>query len=577
MKKIVFALAAGCLSTCFAALPAPQSAAEARDALMRARHAAQSLGGAQASPDQLRQAAQELEALRAQLDQQPWRDLGAAEPALYAERLNIAIPLAQMYARLGQREQALQTLESAPRVALMPALAQLDKDPALASLRDEPRFKAVLEKFRRGAFAARDGLASPYAPTLPLEQRVAGLSLFWSEARHNFANPDLARGLDWDAVYLDYLRKVQKAKSTEEYYAILMRLAPLLQDGHTNIYPPDQLLERFYAIPPLTTTLIEGQVVVEKLFDPQLKNKIAIGDQLVAIDGVATKVYAEKNVRPLASASTPQDSDARTYGYMLLAGDKAKPVALTLRNSAGKHYTVTLKRGARHQADEPRFPFRMLPSGVAYLRIDEFESDQGPKAFEQVLPQIRQAKGLILDLRTNGGGDSDYGAQILSWLVDQPIKPASSRVRYEDQNFRAHSSDYVSWRVLPGDPAPPVRPDDQLYKGPVALLIGPRTYSAAEDFSVMFVQARRGVLVGEATGGSTGQPLFMQLPGGGAARICIKRDYFNDGSDFVGSGIQPDVLVRPTIASLREGSDPALARAEALLSASGQTSVPRKE
>lgn len=544
---------------------------------MAARQAAQSLGGAQASPEQLRQAVQQLEALRVQLDQQPWRDFGTAEPALYGERLNIAIPLVQMYARLGQREQALRALESTPRVALIPALSQLDKDPALASIKDDPRFKAVMGKMGRGAIAGRNGLASPYAPTLPLEQRVAGLSLFWSEARHNFANPDLARGLDWDAVYLDYLRKVQKANSTEEYYAILMRLAPLLQDGHTNIYAPEQLADRFYARPPLRTALIEGQVVVEKLLDPRLQDKIGIGDQLLAIDGVDTKAYAEKNVRPLASASTPQDSDARTYSYMLLAGDKAKPVKLTLRNGAGKDYTVTLRRGEKFPSTEPRFPFRMLPSGVAYLRIDEFDSDQGPKAFEQMLPQIRQAKGLILDLRINGGGDSDHGARILSWLVDQPIKPATSRVRYEDQEFRAHSGDYVSWRVLPGDPAPPVRPDDQLYKGPVALLIGPRTYSAAEDFSVMFVQAKRGLLVGEATGGSTGQPLFMQLPGGGAGRICIKRDSFNDGSDFVGSGIQPDVLVRPTLASLRDGSDPALARAEALLSAPGQISAIRKE
>ena len=570
MRKVVFALASVFLSSCLAAPPTPQSAAEARASIMSARHTAQRLAGAKAAPEQLRQAAQQLEELRALLDQQPWRDMGAAESALYAERLNIAIPLVQIYARLGEREKALSVLESTPRVALIPALAQLEQDPALASIKDDARFKAVLQKFRAGAIASRDGLASPYAASLSLEQRVAGLSLFWSEARHNFANPDLMPALNWDAVYLDYLGKVAQAKSTEEYYAILMRLAPLLHDGHTNIYPPRELMDRFYARPPLSTALVEDRVVVQKLFGSELKGRIALGDELLAIDGVETRAYAEKNIRPLASASTPQDSDVRTYSYMLLSGDQRKPVVLTLRNREGKDYKVTVHRGERPPSAEPSFPFRVLPSGVAYLRLDEFETDTGPKTFELVLPEIRKAKGLILDLRINGGGSGEYGAQIMSWLVDRPIRQSGSRVRCEDPSFRAHAGDYVAWRPLPDDPPPPVLPQEQLYTGPVAVLTGPRTFSAAEDFTVMFVQARRGVLVGEATGGSTGQPLFLKLPGGGTARICVKRDYFNDGSDFVGKGIQPDVVVKPTIAALRDGSDPALERAEAMLAAPEQ-------
>ena len=104
-----------------------------------------------------------------------------------------------------------------------------------------------------------------------------------------------------------------------------------------------------------------------------------------------------------------------------------------------------------------------------------------------------------------------------------------------------------------------------VFNGPVAVLTGAQTFSAAEDFAVAFRLMRRGVIVGEATGGSTGQPLFFPLPGGGSARICVKRDVYPDGSLFVGKGVMPDVEVRRTVAALRSGADPVLDRAVAEL------------
>jgi C-terminal processing protease CtpA/Prc len=207
----------------------------------------------------------------------------------------------------------------------------------------------------------------------------------------------------------------------------------------------------------------------------------------------------------------------------------------------------------------------MLPSGVAYLRLDDFESDGGIKAFEAAWPEIRKARGLLLDVRTNGGGSTNFGTRILARLSNKPIEGTSSRVRFEDQSVRAQAGDMVGWQPLAARSPGRILPADQVYAGPVALLIGARTFSAAEDFGAMFAQAKRGALVGEATGGSTGQPLMLDLPGGGMARICVKRDTYSDGSDFVGRGIRPTLEVRNTIAAVREGKDPVLDAAETLL------------
>jgi len=99
---------------------------------------------------------------------------------------------------------------------------------------------------------------------------------------------------------------------------------------------------------------------------------------------------------------------------------------------------------------------------------------------------------------------------------------------------------------------------DQYYAGPVAVLSGTSTFSAAEDFLVAFDVMDRGPIIGQASGGSTGQPLGFYLPGGGTARITTKRDTYPDGSDFVGDGVQPDTLAPPTVDAFIEKRDLAL-------------------
>jgi carboxyl-terminal processing protease len=93
------------------------------------------------------------------------------------------------------------------------------------------------------------------------------------------------------------------------------------------------------------------------------------------------------------------------------------------------------------------------------------------------------------------------------------------------------------------------------------MLVDAQTFSAAEDTVAVFKLMRRGVIVGTASAGSTGQPWLFDLPGGGQARVCVKRDTYPDGTTFVGTGIVPNVPVQMKIEDVREGKDPVLDRA----------------
>jgi C-terminal processing protease CtpA/Prc len=97
------------------------------------------------------------------------------------------------------------------------------------------------------------------------------------------------------------------------------------------------------------------------------------------------------------------------------------------------------------------------------------------------------------------------------------------------------------------------------------MLTSARTYSAGEDFAVVFDAMKRGRIIGEPTGGSTGQPLMISLPGGGSARICTKRDTYPDGREYVGVGVIPHVKVTPRLSDFRAGRDTVLDAAVRLL------------
>jgi C-terminal processing protease CtpA/Prc len=51
---------------------------------------------------------------------------------------------------------------------------------------------------------------------------------------------------------------------------------------------------------------------------------------------------------------------------------------------------------------------------------------------------------------------------------------------------------------------------------------------------------------------------MFNLPGGGSARVCTKKDTYPDGREFVGYGVKPDIEVHGTVRDLLQKSDPVL-------------------
>ncbi|MCI1186291.1 S41 family peptidase [Hymenobacter sp. DH14] len=517
------------------------------------------------APDSLRKGIRMLQEALAYYQRPEIQALAKTSQSLYYRKSDITFDMAILQGQLGQPEAAAASLQQ----LLTPETAQvyapwIIKEPALAAARQSPPLKAALEEAMalNNVFNSK-ALATPYQPNLSPAEKAAGLSKMWMEAKYNFAYFDHIPTVDWDQTYLNYLARVQATPSTLAYFRVLQEFYAQLHDGHTGVWATDgPLADSVYGRPPFLAELVAGRVLVQLVrHDSLQRTGISSGLEIVRVDGLPVVEYANRYVRPYQSGSTPQNVDVQTYTYNLLRGPKSRPVRVEFRDARGRSFARVLPRSGYGKI-KPIAPaqLRFLPGNVAYLQVNEFETDAGFRRFVAAFDSIKRTNALIIDLRQNGGGNSSNGSRILNYLTDKPYLLG----RYASRTYSAVGrarGDGVQFE--PVDTANYSSPagGSNYYAKPVAVLIGGATFSAAEDFCAAYVGLKRGPLVGEPTGGSTGQPLSFALPGGIMARVCTKRDMYPDGTEWNGKGIMPTVLVRPTVAELAAGHDPVLAAA----------------
>ena len=485
-----------------------------------------------------------------------------------------------LYALAGKTDDAFLYLNQAVSRGFL-NVAHMQKDPDLDSLRGDARWRKVIEKaeakikeqqtafWNKKEFWDNPALKTPYRENIIEDEKIAGLSKLWSEVKYNFSNFDLVPDVNWDAAYLEFLPKVRRTKSTIEYYRVLQEMSARLRDGHTDVTVPNEIKDEISAKPAIRTRLIEDKVMITEIYDPVLRQYgIETGQEIIEIDGIPVKQYAEQRVKPYQSVSTKQMLDWFAYELRLLGGSSKIPVKLTVKDVGGKTFEKTLNRltgaeRAKFSKSPPPFEFKVLPGNVAYVALNTFGDNQAAEMFEKNFDEIAKSNALIVDVRENGGGNSGVGYRVLSHLTDKPFSTWGGYMRQLNSTVRAWGQPQsLSGAEIGGEVSPNGK---KLYAKPVIVLTSPRTASAAEDFTVAYSQMKRGLIIGEPTAGSTGQPLHFSLPGGGAARVTTMRLRFRDGREFIGKGVQPDKAVFPTIADFRAGRDTVLEAARAQL------------
>lgn len=393
---------------------------------------------------------------------------------------------------------------------------------------------------------------------LTAEEMLEGLSKMWYETKINFANFDLIPALNWDSAYRAFIPKVLATKGIIDYYKVLKVFNQLLRDGHSRVMEPPYYFLQTIGIVPLAFRYMEGKVVLSEIEGKDATYQaLRKGWILETIDDIPVQQYIREYVSPYLNFSTPQDSMARIYRFELLRGKPGTTVTLQFLDLNQQKQRIRLERVRWNDGGEV-LRFTKLPGNIGYLELKSFAHEKIVQQFDSLFDELCTTDALIIDVRTNGGGNGGYGYEILGRLTQQPFRLTWGVLHRYSATHRAWSNDPIQLEIHKYDWKPY---KTGTYAKPVILLTGASTYSAAEDFTAAFKYMQRGIIVGEPTGGSTGQPVGYDLPGGGIAYVCTKRDVMPDGEEFIGKGIMPDTMLTPTFKGLQAQKDEVLAYA----------------
>lgn len=387
-------------------------------------------------------------------------------------------------------------------------------------------------------------------PALPsLEERVIIASRLWAAIPQYFAHWEgVPRGFDPDSAYRRYVREAIAAGTRAEFSRASMRFLAAFGNGHTSFR--DAMLDRrpggghaFRAYP------VGDEWVVTSSRLPGLR----VGDVIRAVDGEPVGEWFA-GIAPLISSSRERWTRLMAFRVRALQPDR---FTLTLHD--GRSVEVTPDGLAPPEA--PRVEARWLEEGrLAYVRIPTFNDAAVRDSALAAVRRFASASAMIVDVRGNGGGTTPV--DLMRALMDRPWRWFAEATPAEpglDRSRRPRSM--LRWAPYE------FAVEEGAYAGRLAVLADFGCWSACEGFLVPFRDTGRGTIVGSATGGSSGQPVFFDLGHGYQFQVSTKREYLPDGGAFEGVGIQPHVTVEPTVEDIRAGRDPVLARAREILAA----------
>ncbi len=175
--------------------------------------------------------------------------------------------------------------------------------------------------------------------------------------------------------------------------------------------------------------------------------------------------------------------------------------------------------------------YKILPDDVGYLYYPSFASGISELSLDYVLAVLGETKGLILDIRDNGGGIVTNIDILVGRFIKNEISGGYITHKTGPGKNEFSEPYYFSYK-----PAKDGR--IQYLDKPIALLTNRSCYSAANAFAAVMKSLPQVKIIGARTGGGGGMPFSSELPNGWSVRFSASPVYGPDGMRLV-LGIDP--------------------------------------
>lgn len=380
---------------------------------------------------------------------------------------------------------------------------------------------------------------TPRPTASPAQLRV--LDELWNIIDQNYIYEDF-NGLDWEAVYQEYRRKVEAGVSNEEFYQAMSEMVASLGDEHSTYFSPDEAKEDDEEYTGAYNYVGIGVIA----------NAVPERDRVTIV-----LVFPDS---PADQAGLkPHDSILEVDGEPILEGEIDRRV--NLRGPAGSQVTLKVQSPGqaprqiqltRRQIDsEIPVPYEILtsPDGrrIGYILLTTLYDQTVPRKVRQAILDMsadRRLEGLILDNRQNGGGASNIFSDILSFFEDGKVGQYVNREGQEPI--------VVAGRNIQGS--------QQI---PLVVLVGENTASYGEIISGILKDTQRAHLIGETTSGNVEILYVYDFSDG--SRAWIAHDRFealnHPDQNWEETGIIPHLTVISNWDEVTLQNDPVIAAA----------------
>lgn len=380
--------------------------------------------------------------------------------------------------------------------------------------------------------------------------RVAGIVTVWNVFQHFHPYLD-GIGVKWDEALAPALRRALRDQNADDYYATLSELVAKSHDGHGYVFgapgPRGEI--------PFRVAVVEGQLVVTGVGAGAPFRK---GDVIERLDGVPA-LDALRDCERYASGGAAL-SEFRALN--LFGAGRIGSVARLELTRDGATQEIEFTRTPEHRSyffnsvGEFQFPaLAEVRPGIFYVNLYAL----GVKEWEEKLPQLAAARGVIFDWRFDGRLPDEKFKQIqphtdiISHLIDQAIQASPMLVP------KVSLPDRAGWNYQ--ESTWPVQPKAPRFKGRIVWINEPSVVSYGETCMAMIADYHLATLVGAPTAGCNGNANFILLPGGFRVMWTGMDVRKHDRSPFYTTGFLPDFPVARTLRAVKEGRDEYLEKA----------------
>lgn len=356
------------------------------------------------------------------------------------------------------------------------------------------------------------------------------------------------KGVNIEANFKAAKEQIKVAERTGQVNAIIAQFLLDLDDSHTFFLPADRIGFVDYGV----TFQIIGKKCyisfVKKDSDAEKKG-VKVGDL----------VYSIETFEP-----TRESLWKLNYFYRTLSPQER--LRLVFENSPGvlREVVVAAKlvTWEKHQKElserrkkerSARWECKPLTGEIVACKLRTFIVTEGD--IDKMMKEVGNAKGLVLDLRRNGGGYVKTLRHLVGYFFDRDIKIGTEKTRKSSK-----------------DEIAPFR-KNKVFSGNVSVIVDSASGSASEVFARVLQLEKRGTVIGDRSAGAvmtsirvgrplinrTTFPLYNYIPYG--ASITVSDLIMSDGNSLEKVGVEPDILLLPNHSDMRGSQDTVLAKA----------------